>query len=111
MSPKEIEKGLAVEMPRWNMTYDYNVKVKNYHTGEEREMVIASHSKTVEDAESNIHRAIERDKIIDGEKDWYVQKVNRLAKVAPNPIWGISGKRTNGKWASKKCSHKVSKCR
>ena len=33
MSPKEIKKGLNVEMPRWAMTYNYDVKVNVYGGG------------------------------------------------------------------------------
>ena len=114
MKPSEISKGVNALKSGWDMTYDYNVKVKNYQTGEERDLLIASRSKNIDDAKANIRNSIERDRVIDGEKDWYVQKVDRLAKVAPNPNWGIGKKRTSGKWAVKrmnKCGCKVGKCR
>jgi hypothetical protein len=102
MRPSEIKKGANVLGTGWDMTYDYGVKVKNYQTGEERDLVIASRSKNIDDAKANIRDSVEEGRGINGEKDWYVQKIDRLAKVAPNPSWGIGSKRTNGKWAKAK---------
>jgi len=111
MKPSEISKGVNALKSGWDMTYDYNVKVKNYQTGEERDLLIASRSKNIDDAKATIRNSIEQDNMVDGEKDWYVQKVDRLAKVAPNPNWGIGKKRTNGKWSKIKVNKKVSKIR